>query len=372
MSNCSRNDETNQTRDTFSTPPPPQSWVEPSPNWLEAIKEWKWLWEAHIYGFGIVFALIAFFAIIYLVVCYKFIFTKHRMHIAVMNLALIAAGSLRSLILFWDPYASSVNTSNGQLLACIISWGISSACITSSFSIVLLIFLETTKTSIGPARLKNLPFLISVTLVNILFLLVSDVLVWFHPETKWMVFICHFTFAVWGLVVSIGYLVAGFRMWRNLRSSLGETFYNRALDRDLLKLKRLFLLMCAASCFGMIKFSLSLYTAVGEYGVFADIGFVKSWPWFVVQSLLRILESFMCIFIFLIAFKSGKNNARATRTSPDTNQQTEIARARHSVTLNTQWIPKWSVLQIPEPQTWVTLKLVVPLICKTVFSAYKK
>ena len=161
-------------------------------------------------------------------------------------------------------------------------------------------------------------------------------------------------------------------MWRNLRSSLGETFYNRALDRDLLKLKRLFLLMCAASCFGMIKFSLSLYTAVGENGVFADIGFVKSWPWFVVQSLLRILESFMCIFVFLIAFKSGKNNARATGTSPDTNQQTEIARVRHSVTLNTQWIPKCSVLQIPEAQTWVTLKLVVPLICKTVFSAYKK
>ena len=79
----------------------------------------------------------------------------------------------------------------------------------------------------------------------------------------------------------------------------------------------------------------------------------------------------MCIFVFLIAFKSGKNNARATGTSPDTNQQTEIARVRHSVTLNTQWIPKCSVLQIPEAQTWVTLKLVVPLICKTVFSAYE-
>ena len=69
----------------------------------------------------------------------------------------------------------------------------------------------------------------------------------------------------------------------------------------------------------MVKFSLSLYTAVGEYGVFADIGYVKSWPWFVVQSLLRTLEVMMCVLIFLIAFKNRKSNATTNQTSPNTN-----------------------------------------------------
>lgn len=304
----------NQTRDSS-----PRSWVEPSPNWLEAIKEWKWLWEVHVYGFGTIFALIAFYAMICLVVCRKAIFTRHRIHLAVMNASLAVTGFLRSLILFWDPYASSGDTSDFQLLVCIISWGIATACITSSFSILLLIFLETTKTSLGPARLKNLPCLVSITLVNILYLLMSDLVVWFRPEAKVMIFICHFAFATWGLAISIGYSFAGVRMWRNLKSSLGEvTFFNRAIDQDSRRLKRLFVLMCLASLFGIIKFSLSLYTAVGEYGVFADIGYVKSWPWFVVQSFLRTLELLMCIFIFLIAIKNRKSNTTTDGSTPDT------------------------------------------------------
>lgn len=147
---------------------------------------------------------------------------------------------------------------------------------------------------------------------------------WFHPQAKVMIFICHVAFAIWGLTVSIGYLVAGIRMWRNLKSSLGEMFFNRALDRDARRLKRLFVLMCSASWFGVIKFSLSLYTAIGEYGVFADIGYVKSWPWFAVQSSLRTLESLMCTFIFFISLNNRKTN---NNTAPDI-CLTQLARAK--------------------------------------------
>lgn len=302
-----------------------RSWAEPSPNWLEAIKEWNWLWEVHIYGFGTIFVLITLFAVFYLIYSRKTTFSKHRVHLAVMNIALLTAGFFRALILFWDPYASSKDTTDLQLLVCIISWGTSTACITSSFSIMLLIFLETTKISLGPARLKNLPCLMSITLANIFYLIMSDLVVWFHPQAKVMIFICHVSFAIWGLTVSIGYLVAGIRMWRNLKSSLGEMFFNRALDRDATRLKRLFVLMCSASWFGVIKFSLSLYTAIGEYGVFADIGYVKSWPWFAMQSSLRTLESLMCAFIFFI----GLNNRKSSNnTAPDICLAKQVARVQ--------------------------------------------
>lgn len=302
----------------FTSDSPPQSWVEPSPDWFEAIKEWKWLWEVHVYGFATIFASIAFFAFICLVASRKAIFTKQRAHMAVMNAALVSAGAFRSFILFWDPYASSGETSDAQLLLCIIVWGIASACITSSFSIMLLIFLETTKISLGPPRLKNLRFLASITIANILYLVVSDLVVWFYPETKVMIFICQFAFATWGLAISIGYSVAGVRMWRNLKSSLGQTFFSRIQDQDYRRLNRLFVLLCSASCFGVMKFSLSIYTAVGEYGVFADIGFVKNWPWFVVQSLLRALESLVCVFIFLIVFRNRKGINTAEHATPNT------------------------------------------------------
>ena len=288
------------------------SWAEPSPNWLEASKEWNWLWKVHVYGFGAIFVLIAFFAVIYHAVSRKTTFRRDGVHLAVMNTALFITGFLRALILFWDPYAPSNDTTDliEIILACIISWGISTACITSSFSIMLLIFLETTKISLGPVRLKNLPCLVSITLANIFYLMLSDLVVWFHSEVKVMIFICHITFAALGLAVSIG----GIRMWRNLKSSLGEIFFNLALDRDTRRLESLFVLMCAASWFGVIKLSLSLYTAIGEYGVFTDIGYVKSWPWFVVQSSLRTLESLMCAFIFFIGFNNRKTN---NNTTPD-------------------------------------------------------
>ena len=170
-------------------------WVEPSPNWIKALKKLKWLWELHVYGFAMLFVAVAFYSAVCLIASHKTIFTRQRVHRVVMNLALLVAGFLRSLILFWDPYASSSDTTDLQLLFCIISWGISTACITSSFSIMLLIFLETTMTSLGPARLKNLPCLLSITLVNIVYLLVSDLVVWFHPEAKVMIFISHVTFA---------------------------------------------------------------------------------------------------------------------------------------------------------------------------------
>lgn len=173
----------------------------------------------------------------------------------------------------------------------------------------------------------------SITLANIFYLLVSDLVVWFHPEAKVMIFICHFTFATWGLAISIGYSVAGVRMWRNLKSSLGETFFNRALVRDFKRLKRLFVLMCSASCFGMIRFSISLYTAVGDYGVFADIGYVKSWPWFVVQTLLRTLESLMCLFIFLISFRNRKSISATDHTTPVTTLPAVVA-GTHGPELN--------------------------------------
>ena len=65
----------------------------------------------------------------------------------------------------------------------------------------------------------------------------------------------------------------------------------------------------------MIKFSLSLYTAIGEYGVFAGIVYVKSWPWFAVQTSLRMFEFLMGLSIINLSFHNvmTRNNDKNTR-----------------------------------------------------------
>ena len=283
-------------------------WPEPFPEWTLAFEEWGWMWFAHVYGFGSLFALMTLYASFSLYRFRKAIFARQKVHLRVMSYELMAAGFGRPLALFWDPYTSSESSSSVQNLVLLTSWGIATACMTSAFSIMLLIFLETTNTKLGPPKLRNLPFLISVTLSNIAFLTMSDLVVWFYPEAKAMIFICHVAFAIWGLAISAGYFTAGFKMWRNLRSTLQpHTSHDKCSLRDARKLKRLFLFMSAASIFGLCNFSVSLYVSVGEFGVFTGESYAKSWPWFAIQTTMRIMELLSNALIFLIAVDNPGN-----------------------------------------------------------------
>lgn len=283
-------------------------WPEPFPEWTVAIKKWGWMWFAHVYGFGSLFALLTLYAFSSLYRFRKALFARQKVHLRVMSFTLMAAGFGRSLALFWDPYTSSESSSAIQNLVVLTSWGIATACMTSAFSIMLLIFLETTKTKLGPPKLRNLPLLVSITLSNIVYLTMSDLVVWFYPEAKVMIFICHVIFAIWGLAISAGCFVAGFKMWRNLRSTLqAHTSMDQCSLRDVKKLKRLFVFMSAASIFGACNFSVSLYISIGEFGVFTSESYAKSWPWFAIQTTMRMMELLLSALIFLIAVDSPRN-----------------------------------------------------------------
>lgn len=283
-------------------------WPEPFPEWTVAIKKWGWMWFAHVYGFGSLFALLTLYVFSSLYRFRKALFARQKVHLRVMSFTLMAAGFGRSLALFWDPYTSSESSSAIQNLVVLTSWGIATACMTSAFSIMLLIFLETTKTKLGPPKLRNLPLLVSITLSNIVYLTMSDLVVWFYPEAKVMIFICHVIFAIWGLAISAGCFVAGFKMWRNLRSTLqAHTSMDQCSLRDVKKLKRLFVFMSAASIFGACNFSVSLYISIGEFGVFTSESYAKSWPWFAIQTTMRMMELLLSALIFLIAVDSPRN-----------------------------------------------------------------
>lgn len=285
-------------------------WPEPFPDWPKAIRDWGWMWPAHIFGFGILFALLTLHALYCLYRFYKTAVVRQRIHLLTVNLELFIAGLGRSLGLFRDPYFSSRSSFATQNLIILISSGVATACITSAFSIMLLIFLQTTKTKLGSPTLRNLTFLTIMTLSNIIYMVMTNLIVWFYPQTKVMIFTCHITFALWGAAISVGYFVAGSRMWRNLKPTLQTPSAHRhdqCFLRDARRLKRLFFLMGAASVFGIAKFALSLYVSAGEFGVFSDERYAKHWPWFSIQTTLRILELLLSALVLRIGVKSRKD-----------------------------------------------------------------
>lgn len=103
-------------------------------------------------------------------------------------------------------------------LASLLIESFSKALLLSAFSILLLILLETTKISLAAPRLQNIWMLLGITTVFLVVLLTLNLLVLYGSREIWFL-IANLVVFIWGLVTCIGYTVAGYRVWRNLKSS---------------------------------------------------------------------------------------------------------------------------------------------------------
>ena len=289
------------------------TWPEPVPKWPEAKSIWKWGWDVHVLGFASLYILVGLYTVFNIFIQRQFYLRKKKLHALFLNSMLLIFSSLRAINLLWNPYASKV-TSKTLLVLCVILHGLATACLISAFSVVLLILLETTKLSLAPPRFQKPGFLIGIWASNVVYILISDVIVASYNSAKAMIFVCQILYAIWGLVVSAGYAVAAYKIRKNLGSSRKNSQYNKKFSKESTKMHKLVILLCIASVEGFFLFILSIYMASGETGVFNDSGHVEIWPWFGLQTFLRFLELLMCVIIFLIALKSSSGEGRVRNT----------------------------------------------------------
>ena len=304
------------------------TWPEPAPNWSEAKKMWKWGWEFHVFGFATLYSLVALYTIFNICSQGNFYLRKQKLHTLFLNCLLLFFSFTRAALLFGDPYGSR-GTSVEILLCCVIFQGLATSCVTSAFSVMLLILLETTKVSLAPPRFQKFSFLLGIWAINVTYLLISDLTVAWHNSAKVMVFVCQVMFATWGLIVSIGYMVTTVKIRKNLRSSRETARHNANFSNESAKIHQLTKLMCVASVDGFCLFAMSIYVASSESGVLNKSGRVEIWPWFGIQTSFRLAELLMCLIIFRIALKSGSNERRRVSVQRGNSlslQMQEIAR----------------------------------------------
>lgn len=279
-------------------------WPEPAPDWPKAKEVWKWGWPFHVYSSAVLYCFVIIRGIYVLLKQGKAQF-RRKDHRFLLNLLLIVFGTARALFLIWDPYGSKPNHTKTELVICIITFGVGTACITSAFSFLLLIVLESTRISLAPSKFQNRTFLLGVLTFNVLYVVISDVIVAHFHEAMVMILICQVAFALWGFLIALGYAFAAVRLWRNLKASRQTAQYDPGLAAEGKKITRLVSLLCLASFCGVVLFSTIVYTALGDTGVYNESGVVSNWPWFAVQTLLRTCEVSMCLIIFLIALKTS-------------------------------------------------------------------
>lgn len=297
-----------ETEPNPATSTSPSMAAEPIPEWGPALRTWQWAWEMHWIGFGTLFTLFAVYSLITMIEIISIKRRTKRGHLAlVITSLLLIFGLTRGLFLFINPYESE---QCNLLPACPviltrILFGIALPCITASFSLVHLAFLQVMKLKLYPEKLQSGRFLSAVIVFHFSLTFFAEVMVSLFASWKTLSIICQSFYIVLNLVLSVSFMYSGTKIVNYVQtnhthvSRLGQTS-KRGRDTNgktsirpyrpnvskLVKITYITVFLGIASC------ALQLYSIIGVYNMYLDEG-VKTpepWPWLVFQSVYRAIE----------------------------------------------------------------------------------
>jgi len=177
----------------------------------------------------------------------------------------------------------------------------------SAFSVLLLILLETTTTSLGAPRLQNIWVLLAITGTCTVILLIFNLLVLYANRELWFL-VSYLVLFIWGILICVGYTIAGYRMWQNLKSS-------RQLGNSTGKgrLKTIITQVFISAFITAVSLILTLFLAGRDYDLVTDnkeTGKEDTWSTYAVLFLIRCCEFTIMALIFgiVVRTKSRSNS----------------------------------------------------------------
>ena len=229
--------------------------AEPGPDWPVSKKIWGVAWGMHWIGFGILFGLLAvhsFFAI----VNKRKGFSRKPLFIAI-NLLLFVLGATRSVYLLLDPYESRQNGVKDPKWLTLLLFGIAYPCLTSSFCLIHLAFLEVSKLQIGLRRLQSVKFLTTVMSAHFIIVFTAETTSSIKPELKALLIFCQ-------------------------------------------------------------SFFIHFYSMIGVYGMYSEVVHPSPWPWLAFQSSFRFVELAMACTIAYSVIQREKTPKKGKTVSAHT------------------------------------------------------
>ena len=176
---------------------------EPEPDWPLAFPTWGVAWQLHVYIIASLFLTIAILSIISMGF---YVTNRRRLRQGKLTFTLqclmLLFTLLRSHCLFIDPY----QTRNISALGFDIMWSLSLPGLTASFSVLLLVFLDTTKMTLGPPVFQRLPVLLTFTAGHFIIVMVADVVCYVGDACRPMLMFCQMLFVLYGTLLCTGYI----------------------------------------------------------------------------------------------------------------------------------------------------------------------
>ena len=291
------------------TPEPDRPFAEPVPVWEDAFPRWKAAWEIHIYGMGVLFALLAIYSLISIIRLRKKRLLSRGYFVA-LNLMMLTMGVDRAVYLLVDAY-------NHKLIwpapVAYLLIGLGFPCLTSAFSILFLALLQSTRTQIVPPKIQQPKYLAVVIFIHFSISIASDVIVGFFGNAQALLLVCQGAFLIWGISLSISYLIIFRRLYKSSVRQFRE-ITRLSMSRRSINMKGVAPYMkkpqnrwgnaikvtVVTSLMGLVTAGLQLYGASVVYGPFAT-EIPKAWPWWSYQFIFRVAEFIMCALMSFVA-----------------------------------------------------------------------
>ena len=293
---------------------------EPLPNLNgEAANTLGWLWPAHVYLFAVLFVVLTIATILAMILKRNSIQHKHFVKTVMLCAVLILSVS-RSVILLVDPYLSSGKTSKWWIFGCVLITGLGTASLTASLSILLYITTMSVRIKSKYRQFDLACAVSSMTIANFMFLITSDVVsVEWKDEGKIMLTVCQITFAVWGILLSIGFATLTYKLRKNARATFEQARFNAMIRNEEEKLRKLSILLGIVAITSAMFFALRISEAISGQ---TNDKYADAWPWWTVQTCLRTLEIINAVVLLLVFQRVKENVRRRTNTGSESEAHT--------------------------------------------------
>ena len=262
-----------------------------------------WSWDFYSYLFVALFGVFALSCLVVLIRQWTQPSHSSGIYVRFTTFQLFIAATMKVVALLWSPKLLD-DAPNEIFAASLIVDCLSTALMLSALSILLLILLETTKTSLAAPKLQNIWALLGITALLTAIMLTFNLLVLLKNRKFWR-FFSHIHLFIWGLLICVGYTVAGRRMWRNLKSSrqLGRS----ARERRLQKIIQLVLLAPLITAASLI---LNLCIAANNYGILKGLEIAEKTirSRYAIKFLRKLCDFAIMVLIFGIAIEKKSRN----------------------------------------------------------------
>ena len=273
----------------------PEAWPEPGPDWEKAYELWRSAWPAHTYLFAIIFLLMAFYSGYYIVVNVKDGLGKKYLSIS-LNVMMFLLSITRSFVLFLDPYHQGTLIQNKLTLQ--LMWSIGTPCLLASDSLCILALAESASLNLTHQRFQRLPNIVIVICLHFVLVIATDIVVSSHSSAKVMILYCQVFSITWGTLLGMWYFTLAHKINHVLFKAVGRR-KSRA-DRIYL------LLIYLSSAANLFTCVLILYSAAGVFGIYSEVEFVEAWPWYSLQTGMRMSEVIAAVLVFTVSAKRNR------------------------------------------------------------------